>query len=176
MTCGIAPLAAVTVYSVEGLAGLGGRLALGVAADRLGVKRVLIAGLVIQALAAFAFISASRLGEFYAGRRHLRLRLRRRDAALRGPRARVLRPAHPRRGVRRRRHGVEPRHGAGPAIGGWIFGHLWPIHMDVHLLGHDRPRAPWRSRLRSRPFPERQEELLRPRPETTEVAATFQNT
>jgi MFS family permease len=65
MTCGIAPLAAVTVYSVEGLAGLGGRLALGVAADRLGVKRVLIAGLVIQALAAFAFISASRLGEFY---------------------------------------------------------------------------------------------------------------
>lgn len=66
MTCGIAPLAAVTVYSVEGLAGLGGRLALGIAADRLGVKRVLIAGLVIQALAAFAFVSASRLGEFYA--------------------------------------------------------------------------------------------------------------
>ena len=66
MTCGLAPLAAVTVYSVEGLAGLGGRLALGVAADRLGVKRVLIAGLLIQALAAFAFIYASRLGEFYA--------------------------------------------------------------------------------------------------------------
>lgn len=65
-TCGLAPLAAVTIYSVEGLAGLGGRLALGVAADRLGVKRVLIAGLAIQALAAFAFISASKLGEFYA--------------------------------------------------------------------------------------------------------------
>src|SRR5882724_7022453 len=40
MTCGLAPLAAVTIYSVEGLAGLGGRLALGVLADRLGVKRV----------------------------------------------------------------------------------------------------------------------------------------
>jgi MFS family permease len=66
MTCGLAPLAAVTVYSVEGLAGLGGRLALGVLADRLGVKRVLIAGLLIQALAAGAFIFASRLGEFYA--------------------------------------------------------------------------------------------------------------
>jgi len=65
-TCGLAPLAAVTIYSVEGLAGLGGRLGLGLAADRFGVKRVLIAGLVIQALAAFAFISASRLGEFYA--------------------------------------------------------------------------------------------------------------
>jgi MFS family permease len=66
MTCGLAPLTAVTIYSVEGLAGLGGRLALGVAADRLGVKRVLIAGLVIQAVAALAFIYASRLGEFYA--------------------------------------------------------------------------------------------------------------
>jgi MFS family permease len=66
MTCGIAPLAAVTVYSVEGLAGLGGRLALGVLADRLGVKRVLIAGLLIQAVAAGMFIYASRLGEFYA--------------------------------------------------------------------------------------------------------------
>jgi MFS family permease len=66
MTCGLAPLAAVSIYSVEGLAGLGGRLALGVLADRLGVKRVLIAGLLIQAVAAFAFIYASRLGEFYA--------------------------------------------------------------------------------------------------------------
>ena len=66
MTCGLAPLAAVTIYSVEGLAGLGGRLALGLAADRLGVKRVLIAGLVIQAVAASLFVTASRLGEFYA--------------------------------------------------------------------------------------------------------------
>ena len=66
MTCGLAPLAAVTIYSVEGLAGLGGRLALGVLADRLGVKRVLVAGLLIQAFAAFTFIYASRLGEFYA--------------------------------------------------------------------------------------------------------------
>src|SRR5258707_1271851 len=54
MTCGLAPLAAVTIYSVEGLAGLGGRLALGLLADRLGVKRVLIAGLLIQAGAAGA--------------------------------------------------------------------------------------------------------------------------
>jgi MFS family permease len=66
MTCGLAPLAAVTIYSVEGLAGLGGRLALGLLADRVGVKRVLIAGLAIQAVAAAMFIYASRLGEFYA--------------------------------------------------------------------------------------------------------------
>ena len=66
IACGIPAMAAVTVYSVEGLAGLGGRLALGVLADRVGVKRVLIAGLVIQALAAGAFVFARRLDEFYA--------------------------------------------------------------------------------------------------------------
>lgn len=51
MACGIAPMAAVTIYSVEGLAGLGGRLLLGVAGDRYGAKRILIAGLLTQALA-----------------------------------------------------------------------------------------------------------------------------
>ena len=66
MTCGVAPLAAVTIYSVEGIAGLGGRLVFGVAADRLGVKRVLIAGLLLQAVAAGTFVFAMRLGEFYA--------------------------------------------------------------------------------------------------------------
>jgi len=66
IACGVPAMAAVTVYSVEGLAGLGGRIALGLLADRYGVKRILIAGLVIQALAAGAFIYAARLGEFYA--------------------------------------------------------------------------------------------------------------
>ena len=64
--CGIPTTLAVTIYSVEGLAGLGGRLALGVAADRIGVKPVLIAGLVIQALAAGTFAMVSRLEAFYA--------------------------------------------------------------------------------------------------------------
>ena len=64
--CGVAPMAAVTVYSVEGLAGLGGRLLLGVLGDRLGAKPVLIAGLTAQALAIGSYIFVSRLGEFYA--------------------------------------------------------------------------------------------------------------
>lgn len=64
--CGVPAMAAVTVYSVEGLAGLGGRVALGLLADRHGVKHVLIAGLAIQAFAAGAFVFAARLGEFYA--------------------------------------------------------------------------------------------------------------
>ena len=64
--CGVAPMAAVTVYSVEGLAGLGGRLLLGVLGDRLGAKPVLIAGLIVQAIAIGSYIFVSRLGEFYA--------------------------------------------------------------------------------------------------------------
>ena len=66
MVCGIAPLAAVTIYSLEGFAGLIGRVAFGVAGDRYGAKRVLIAGLFIQALAAGSFMFANRLGDFYA--------------------------------------------------------------------------------------------------------------
>ncbi|HUH83670.1 MAG TPA: MFS transporter [Stellaceae bacterium] len=64
--CGIAPLAAVSIYSVEGLSGLGGRLLLGVLADRLGVKPVLIAGLMVQALAIATYLVVHRLGQFYA--------------------------------------------------------------------------------------------------------------
>lgn len=64
--CGVPAMAAVTVYSVEGLAGLGGRLLFGVLADRLGVKKVLIAGLAVQAVAIASYLSVNRLAEFYA--------------------------------------------------------------------------------------------------------------
>jgi MFS family permease len=57
MACGVAPMAAVSIYSVEGLAGLG---------DRLGVKPVLVAGLLIQAAVIAAYLMVSKLGEFYA--------------------------------------------------------------------------------------------------------------
>lgn len=65
MTCGIASMAAVSIYSVEGLAGLGGRVLFGVAADRLGVKLVLVSGLVIQAVAIAAYLYVTELGQFY---------------------------------------------------------------------------------------------------------------
>jgi MFS family permease len=66
MVCGVAPMAAVSIYSVEGLAGLGGRLLYGLLADRLGVKPVLVAGLMVQALVIAAYSLVSRLDEFYA--------------------------------------------------------------------------------------------------------------
>lgn len=64
--CGVAPMAAVSIYSVEGLAGLGGRLLYGSLADRLGVKPVLVAGLLVQAAALATYLAVSELGQFYA--------------------------------------------------------------------------------------------------------------
>jgi MFS family permease len=65
MSCGIAPMAAVSIYSVEGAAGLGGRLLLGVAADRYGVKKILIAGLLTQAIAIGSYPFVRELDQFY---------------------------------------------------------------------------------------------------------------
>jgi MFS family permease len=64
--CGIPAMAAVSIYSLEGLSGLGGRLLLGVLADRFGPKRVLVAGLLVQAFAIGTYLFVNRLGEFYA--------------------------------------------------------------------------------------------------------------
>ncbi|WP_049103323.1 MFS transporter, partial [Burkholderia cenocepacia] len=44
VTCGIPLIVAVSIYSVEGLAGMGGRIAFGLLGDRLGAKRMLVAG------------------------------------------------------------------------------------------------------------------------------------
>jgi MFS family permease len=64
--CGVTAMAAVSVYSLAGLSGLGGRLLLGVLADRLGAKPVLVAGLMVQAIGAGAYMFARELGELYA--------------------------------------------------------------------------------------------------------------
>ena len=66
MYCGLGSMAAVSVYSVEGLAGLGGRCRLGLLADRFGAKRVLITALAVQAVAIAAYLKVNELDEFYA--------------------------------------------------------------------------------------------------------------
>jgi len=63
--CGLGAMAAVSVYSVEGLAGLGGRVLVGMLADRFGAKRLLVITLSIQALAIFAYLKVDELSEFY---------------------------------------------------------------------------------------------------------------
>jgi MFS family permease len=50
---------------VEGLAGLGGRIFIGLLADRLGAKRVLVGTLVLQSLAIAAYLRVNELSEFY---------------------------------------------------------------------------------------------------------------
>jgi MFS family permease len=64
--CGIPAMAAVSIYSLAGVSGLGGRLLLGVLADRLGAKPVLVGGLMVQALGAGAYLFVGQLGELYA--------------------------------------------------------------------------------------------------------------
>jgi len=66
MACGISSIAAVTIYSAEGLAGLGGRILFGLAGDRFGAKRTLVAGLLVQAVAAGAYYFARSLTGFYS--------------------------------------------------------------------------------------------------------------
>jgi MFS family permease len=64
-TCGIPLVAAVSIYSVEGLAGMGGRIGFGILGDRFGAKRILVLGLLAQAFGALAYVFARGLGEFY---------------------------------------------------------------------------------------------------------------
>ena len=66
LTCGIPMIAAVSMYSVEGLAGMGGRIAFGLLGDRFGAKRILVMGLLLQAFGVLGYVSVSQLGGFYA--------------------------------------------------------------------------------------------------------------
>lgn len=63
--CGISALAAVSIYSVEGIAGMFGRIGFGLAGDRFGAKRVLVTGLFAQSLGALGYFFASDLTQFY---------------------------------------------------------------------------------------------------------------
>jgi MFS family permease len=65
MLCGATALQAASIYSVEGVAGLFGRLAFGLMADRFGVKRVIVGGLALQAAGIYTYIYLSELNHFY---------------------------------------------------------------------------------------------------------------
>ena len=66
VACGLPLMAAVSIYSVEGLGGLLGRVLFGLAGDRFGAKRVLVLGLLAQALGAGAYFFVRELAGFYA--------------------------------------------------------------------------------------------------------------
>ena len=65
VTCGIPLVLATTIYSMEGLAGMGGRIAFGLLGDRFGAKHVLVVGLLIQAFGTLGYLAARELATFY---------------------------------------------------------------------------------------------------------------
>jgi MFS family permease len=65
LACGLPAMTAVTIYSVEGLAGLGGRIVFGLLGDRFGARRVVVVGLMLQALGAGGYYFTRDVGEFY---------------------------------------------------------------------------------------------------------------
>jgi predicted MFS family arabinose efflux permease len=66
ITCGIPMVAAVSIYSVEGFAGMFGRIAFGIMGDRFGAQRVLVFGLLAQAFGVLGYVFASQIGQFYS--------------------------------------------------------------------------------------------------------------
>jgi MFS family permease len=65
ISCGLPVLAAVSIYSVEGLSGLAGRVAFGLLGDRFGAKRTFICGLLVQAVAAGSYMFTREQYQFY---------------------------------------------------------------------------------------------------------------
>jgi MFS family permease len=63
---GVPAMAAATVLGLSGLSSIAGRIGGGLIADRLGAKRTLIAGLVLQAAIIAAYLMARELWTFYA--------------------------------------------------------------------------------------------------------------
>jgi MFS family permease len=66
MDHGVSAMAATTVLSAAGLASLSGRVICGLVADRVGVKRTLVASLALQAVAVSLYLVTRELGSFYA--------------------------------------------------------------------------------------------------------------
>ncbi len=138
LACGLPAMTAVTIYSVEGLAGLGGRVLFGLLGDRFGARRVVVAGLMVQAVGAGSYYFTRDAGEFYA------------VAILFGmayggvmPLYAVLAREYPAAdhgdGVRRRRHDLQPRHGAGPGGRRLDLRYVPRLRLSLHCVVRHRP-------------------------------------
>ncbi|MEA2727503.1 MAG: hypothetical protein QOF70_1978 [Acetobacteraceae bacterium] len=66
ISCGLSVTAAVSIYSVEGLAGLAGRIGFGLLGDRFGAKRTFVSGLLLQAVAVGCYMFVRQQFEFYS--------------------------------------------------------------------------------------------------------------
>ncbi|HEY3848745.1 MAG TPA: MFS transporter [Acetobacteraceae bacterium] len=66
ISCGLPVAAAVSIYSVEGLSGLAGRLVFGLLGDRFGAKRTFVSGLLVQAAAVGCYSLVRDQSGFYS--------------------------------------------------------------------------------------------------------------
>ena len=66
ISCGLSVTAAVSIYSVEGLSGLAGRIVFGLLGDKFGARRTFVSGLLLQAAAVACYYFARELAEFYS--------------------------------------------------------------------------------------------------------------
>jgi MFS family permease len=63
--CGVPAMAAATVFGAAGVASLSGRVIGGLAADRIGAKRIIVFGLALQALSVSLYVFTRDLASFY---------------------------------------------------------------------------------------------------------------
>ena len=63
--CGVPAMAAATVFGAAGIASLSGRVIGGLAADRVGAKRMIIFGLALQAISVSLYVFTRDLASFY---------------------------------------------------------------------------------------------------------------
>jgi MFS family permease len=66
IACGLSVTAAVSIYSVEGLSGLAGRIVFGLLGDRFGAKRTFVSGLLLQAAAVGCYFFVRQQFQFYS--------------------------------------------------------------------------------------------------------------
>jgi MFS family permease len=63
--CGVSAMAAATVFGAAGVASLSGRVIGGLAADRIGAKRMIVLGLTLQAVSVSLYVFTRDLAGFY---------------------------------------------------------------------------------------------------------------
>ncbi len=63
--CGATLAGATGIYAIEGISGLFGRLIFAVVADRIGVRKVIVGGLALQAVGIYLYIYLTELNHFY---------------------------------------------------------------------------------------------------------------
>ena len=137
ITCGIPMIAAVSIYSIEGLAGMGGRVAFGLLGDRFGAKHILVWGLFVQAFARPGLCLRSAAWCILRRGGASGVYLRRCDAALRRSGAREFPVADDGHRDRRNSNGRQPGHGDRPSGGRFDLRHFRQLQLALcRRLGH----------------------------------------